>query len=274
MGMPIFRTDGVDLYYETHGDAGEPVVFVHGYTGDVADWRHQVTEFSRTHRLLTFDLRGHGRSSAPADAAAYAIERLADDVEALAAHAGFDRSHLVGHSMGGAAAQEVALRSPDRLLSLTLHDTSPRFGTSRPPASASWYAERLRVAREDGMAAVAAMQSPSPPPPHRTAERQAYERQRLASMSVDGFVGAWQALGDWPGTRDRVAAIRVPTLVIYGELEPESMVSASRFLAEAIPGAELVCVPEAGHAPQDERPELFNAALRRHLERNVGAAAR
>ena len=63
--MPIERINGLNLHYELHGGDGEPLVFVHGYTGDVTDWRFQLPEFSRTHRVLVVDNRGHGRSEAP-----------------------------------------------------------------------------------------------------------------------------------------------------------------------------------------------------------------
>ncbi|HYM16646.1 MAG TPA: alpha/beta fold hydrolase [Dehalococcoidia bacterium] len=270
--MAIERVNGVDFYYELHG-AGEPLVFVHGYTGDVTDWRFQIPEFSRSHRVLVFDHRGHGRSSAPADRAAYSIEQMADDVEALAGRAGFARYHLVGHSMGGAVVQEVALRSPGRLMSLTLHDTGPTFNLHRNAAVAAYIAQRQKLAEERGMAAVAEQPSPLPPPPHMPPEREEEMRRRLAAMPVDGFIGAWQALATWRGTTDRAAAIATPTMVIYGELDA-GLIDGARYLAETIPGAVLEVVPEAGHSPQYERPELFNAALRRHLERNAGASAK
>ncbi len=271
--MPTASVNGVDLSYERHGDSGEPLVLVHGYTGDITDWRYQVPDFSRTHRLLIFDLRGHGRSQAPHDRAVYGILQMADDVEALAAHAGFSRYHLLGHSMGGAIVQEVALRSPARLLSLTLEDTSFRFGLARDGAIAQWIAERHKMAEEQGMAAVADFPSVLPPPPHMPPERLDETKQRLTKMSVDAFIGAWQALDAWPGTEGRLGAIRAPTLVICGELDA-ALVGPSKTLAAAIPGATLEIIPECGHSPQYERPDLFNAALRRHLERNTGAVAK
>ncbi|MHB8685416.1 MAG: alpha/beta fold hydrolase [Dehalococcoidia bacterium] len=269
--MPIATINGVALYYERHGDSGEPLVLVHGYTGDITDWRYQLPEFSRTHRLLVFDLRGHGRSHASPDRAAYAILQMADDVEALAAHAGFARYHLLGHSMGGAIVQEIALRSPARLLSLTLEDTSYRFGLARDGAIAQWIAQRHKMAEEQGMAAVADFPSVLPPPPHMPAERLAETKQRLTRMSVDAFIGAWQALDAWPGTEDRLGAISAPTLIICGDLDL-ALVAPSKTLAAAIPGATIEIVPECGHSPQYERPDLFNAALRPHLERHAAAA--
>src|SRR5262245_23230794 len=129
--MATTAIDGVEIYYEQHGTAGEPLVLVHGFTGDITDWRHQIEEFAPTHRVLALDNRGHGRSAAPSDPTAFGIERMADDVEALAAHAGFDRFHLLGHSMGGTIVQEIALRSPAKLLSLILEDTSFHFDRQR-----------------------------------------------------------------------------------------------------------------------------------------------
>ena len=125
--MDFTSPDGVRLHYELHGDNGDPLVFVHGFTGDITDWQHQIPDFSRTHRLLVVDNRGHGRSAAPAYESGITIERMADDIEALAARVGFERYHLLGHSMGGAIVQEIALRSPAKLLTLILEDTSYRF---------------------------------------------------------------------------------------------------------------------------------------------------
>jgi 3-oxoadipate enol-lactonase len=269
--MPHANLNGISIYYELHGHAGEPLVLVHGYTGDVTDWRHQIPEFARTHRLLIMDHRGHGNSEAPADRDGYTIQALADDVEALADHAGFERYHLLGHSMGGAVVQEIALRSPRRLLSLTLHDTAYRFGLSRSEAVRNWMAARQKIAEEQGMAAVANMLGLMKPPPHMPAERSAEEKERLSRMSVDGFLGCGSALDAWEGVKERLHEISAPTLVIYGALDV-ALIEAAKRLAASIRGATLVEIPEAAHSPQYERPDLFNAALRAHLERHALAA--
>ena len=81
MPLSASTTDGTRLYYERHGNGGEPLVLVHGATGDISDWRFQIAEFAPTHRVLVMDHRGHGRSDVPTDRAAYAIERMVGDVE-------------------------------------------------------------------------------------------------------------------------------------------------------------------------------------------------
>jgi len=269
--MPRTTINGVELNYEIHGEGGQPLVFVHGYTGDITDWHHQLPAFSQSFQVLVVDLRGHGQSEAPADRSQYAIEHFADDVEALIDDLGIGRYHLLGHSMGGAIVQEIALRSQDRLLSLTLHDTTDGFGSvANNGPIAMWRDYRFKVAEEQGMAAVAAMKSPFPPPPHLPEERQTFTDERLAKMSVDSFIGAWQALEAWRGARDRVSAINVPSLVIYGDLDTGFLIEGSKRLAQNIPDAQLAVIPQAAHQPQWERPDLFNAALGAFLNQVAG----
>jgi 2-succinyl-6-hydroxy-2,4-cyclohexadiene-1-carboxylate synthase len=266
--MAVAKINGIDIYYERHGDRGEPLVFVHGYTGDISDWRFQIEEFSPTHRVLVMDLRGHGRSEAPRDRSAYTLEQVASDVRALIDHAGFGRFHLVGHSMGGAIAQEIALGDQERVITLTLEDTAFNRAQGRSEELARYSAERNRIAEEEGMAALAARPSPFQRAPYMSAERQTQERERLARMSVDAFLGAAAGMGAWQGASDRLPGLRVPTLIIYGELDVSWLVESSLRIAELVPGAQLVCIPQAAHSPQYERPDLFNAALRSHLERH------
>ncbi|MEX2246996.1 MAG: alpha/beta hydrolase [Dehalococcoidia bacterium] len=271
--MPTATINGLELHYERHGDAGEPLVLVHGYTGDITDWRHQIAEFAPTHRVLALDHRGHGRSEAPRDRAVYTITNMADDVEALAVHAGFERYHLVGHSMGGCVAQEIVLRSPGRLMSLTLHDSGHQPPSGRPDDVASKVmAHSHRVAEAEGMGAVAELHAKWPAHPNVPAERREEQKARLARMSVDGFVGAWGALATWEGTANRARGIAVSTLVICGEHDP--LMASAKFFAAEIPGAVLAVIAGAAHAPQQEYPEAFNLALRGHLSRNTGVGAK
>jgi len=266
--MPHARINGFDMYYERHGNNGDPLVLVHGYTGDIHDWQHQVETFAPTHRVLVLDHRGHGRSSAPEDRGSYTIAQMATDVEALVEAVGFQRYHLVGHSMGGAVAQEIALRSAASLLSLTLEDTAPVFAFPRNENIQRYIDQRMRMADEQGMPAVAEIPSLVPDPPHMPPGRREFEKQRLSAMSPHGFIGAWQALQSWAGTRDRLDAIAAPTLAICGELDVP-LVEPMKSLAAAIPACELVIIEQAAHSPQIERPHAFNEALSRHLQRNA-----
>jgi pimeloyl-ACP methyl ester carboxylesterase len=261
--MPDVKINGMRLNYELHGESGPPLVLVHGYTGDITDWRPQLPAFSPSYRMLIVDLRGHGQSEAPADRSLYTIGHFADEVEALIDEIGFPRYHLLGHSMGGAVVQEIALRSPERLLSLTLYSTTDDFSVaaSNGPLKV-WTDYRFSVAEKQGMEALARMTSPFPPPPHMPAERTEEMVLRMSRMSVDSFIGAWHGLTSWQGTRGaRSSSISLQTLVIYGELDTGFLVEGAKSLAKNIPNARLVGIPEAAHSSQWERPALFNAAL-------------
>jgi pimeloyl-ACP methyl ester carboxylesterase len=184
---------------------------------------------------------------------------------------GFGSFHLVGHSMGGAIAQEIALAHPDRLLSLTLHSTTDSFAVvNANSALALWRDYRFGVAARDGMKAVSEMTSPFPAPPHMPMERLEETKERLATMSIDSFIGAWEGLASWPGTESRAASISTPTLVIYGAIDTQFLIDGSRALGAAIRGAEVAVIPQSGHQPQFERPQLYNAALGAFLNRVSG----
>ena len=272
--MSYATINGIQINFELHGDSGEPLVLVHGYTGDLTDWRRQLPEFAPTNRVLIMDHRGHGQSGGASDRASYNILEMADDVEALVEHVGFDRYHLLGHSMGGTIVQEIALRHPGRLMSLTLEDTAFKFSMRENEIATKFIAYRNQIAEEQGMAGILAMPKLTEPPMHMPKERSAETDIRLSKMSVDAYIGAWEGLEAWEGTEHRAQDIGVPTMVLYGELDAPLIVGASKFLAKTIPGAVLEKVPEAAHSPQYERPQIFNPALRRHLDRNasVGAA--
>jgi len=266
--MPTSVVNGVRLHYELHGNHGEPIVFVHGYTGDITDWQFQVAEFSPSYRVLVMDLRGHGLSEAPSDRSAYTVAAWSSDVEALAAEVGFEKYHLVGHSMGGGIVQEVALTSPERLLSLTLEDTGPMLHVPGNAELETWNSKRMSLAENEGMAAVAALDRATPLPLPVPPDLLEMASRRLARMSVDGFIGSTLAGPKWQGTVGRASAISTPTLVIYGELDLPAIVLGCKWLAQLIPQAKLEEIAGAGHSPQWEQPALYNRALRRHLEAN------
>jgi pimeloyl-ACP methyl ester carboxylesterase len=269
--MPEATINGLKLNFEIHGDSGPTLVLIHGYTGDITDWRHQLPAFSPSYRVVIIDNRGHGQSDAPADRSTYTVTQMADDAEALIDELGIGRYHLLGHSMGGAIVQEIALRSQDRLLSLTLQSTTDDWlPATTNPVLRMWRDTRHKIAEEQGMKAVSELVNPFPPPPHMPAERLEETRGRMARMSVDAFIGSWDGLSAWTGARDRVSAINVPALVVYGNMDTGFLVEGCERLAKSIPGARAEMIPETAHSPQWERPELFNAALGAFLNQVSG----
>ena len=250
------------------------VLLVHGFTadaGEVAEVLDPLAE--RGWHAVAPDLRGHGRSDHPTDPDAYSFEILAADVLALADDLGWDRFALVGHSMGGAVAQLVALDRPERLTGLVLASTfhGPVAGITLELVELGRW-----IVRESGMAglaaALAARRAENPDsvaaferlqearPGH--AER---SRQRLESTSPD----MWMALAPLFVTQEdrlaRLAALDLLTAVIVGELD-STMLEDSRRLAATIPGAELTVIAGAGHVPQLEQPDAWWKALSGFLD--------
>ncbi len=274
--MRVRRVDLGDVSLEVAeaGEGGRPLLLVHGFTadrGEVAGVMPALAE--RGWHAVAPDLRGHGRSDHPTDAEAYSFEILAADVVALADSLGWDRFTLAGHSMGGAVAQLIALDAPERLTGLVLAST---FHGPVPGITMDLVELGRWVVRESGMAglaqALAARRAENP------ASIAAFERlqearpgyaeesrMRLESTSPDMWMALAPRFVDQTDRLEQLARLNVPTTVVVGELDSTMLEDCVR-LSETIPGADLTVVPDAGHVPQLENPEAWEAALVRFLE--------
>jgi pimeloyl-ACP methyl ester carboxylesterase len=265
--MSIAELDGIDLYYETRGE-GFPVVFAHGYTGSHADWVSPMSALSGRFRVLAMDHRGHGRSQAPSSASDYSVAIMAEDVHRLLGQLGIDTCCLVGHSMGGFMALQLALDHPTAVSALVLVDTSSgEF--ERIPDYEELRARLDELARSQGMEAAFEYNAE-----HNAWVRERFERhpelreisrQKMLQTSVDGYVHCAQAIANWTPVTGRLHEIRVPTLIFLGD-EDTPFVRPSQILKEAIAGARLEVIAGSGHSPHEEVPEAFNRALIEFLE--------
>lgn len=257
--MPYLKLGERDLYYEVHGE-GEPLVCVMGMGADLSAWELQVPEFCRRYRTVVFDNRDVGRSSYVEEA--YGIAEMAEDTIALADALELERFHLLGQSMGGAIAQEVALAIPERVLTLTLLVT---YASATP-----WTHERARLEAES-------MPGKS--------DEQLLDEQLLASFSnaayaKPGYIAYLRKLilsYPYPqrregylrqleattrhDARDRLHLLTMPVHVIGAEEDLRVPVWRSRELATLIPGARLSIIPGAGHAANIECPDEVNGLV-------------
>jgi 3-oxoadipate enol-lactonase len=250
--------NGIETYYEIHGKEASPwLVFSHSLACSVRMWDEEIARHKDRYRVLAYDTRGHGQSAAPEGP--YTLEALADDLHALLEHLKIEKPHYCGLSMGGMIGQTAALKYPGIFRTMTLCDTTSRYG---PEAAAMWQ-ERIRIAESRGMA----------PLVQPTLERWFTEPFRknhpekvkpVASLiertPVAGYVGCCAAIPKINLT-SRLKEIRTPTLVICGNDDPATPPALAREIQENIPGAKLTLIPQAAHLANIEQPEAFNRAL-------------
>lgn len=272
--MTTARLNGIDINYEVQGE-GPPLVLTHGYSASLEMWRDQVPTLSAKHRLVIYDTRGHGKTTAPADPAQYDLSRdYTADLLALMDHLQIERAHVGGLSMGGMIAQEFALQHPDRLRSLLLLDTGPGMsGMQRDPAVQARFQQfremMATVARTKGMGAVIDAMRNSPQWADRPSGGSVPDAVRrhiagMREMSVDGYLGGATAMQTWAGTLDRLHTITVPTLVLVGE--QDNLLPASRTIASKINGRRFVLLEKCGHGSNMWRPDVFLQAVTGFLD--------
>jgi 3-oxoadipate enol-lactonase len=247
----VLQLPGQQIACRQEGRDGAPVVvLVHGILSDHRMWDPVVAQLAGDFGILRYDLRGHGRSSAPP--APYTMTELADDVIALLDALGLQQVHLIGTSLGGMIGQQVGARHGHRLLSLTLANTG-----AMQAAPAAWE-ERVVTVRRSGVAALAeATMQRWFPARYREQAPAEVERMRalLLETSVEGYAGCAQAVRDL-AQLDLLPGIRVPTLVIAGTEDEAMPHAATARIAELVPGARLVSMP-TGHQAAVEQPKAF-----------------
>ena len=256
MLVPHAQVRDLELYYEIHGD-GEPLLCVMGLGGDISGWRFQLRAWSQAFRVIAFDNRDCGRSSYLA--AEYEVRDMAADALALADVLGLERFHLVGMSLGGAIAQELALAAPERVLTLTLivsYGGGGRWARERARLEIASAASRSEEQLLDEMLlqtfSEATLEQPGVLETLRSFILSYEYRQRR-----EGFIRQLRA-GARHEARERLPRLSMPTHVIGAEQDLLVPVWKSRELARLIPGAKLSVITGAAHVVNIERAGELN----------------
>jgi pimeloyl-ACP methyl ester carboxylesterase len=264
--------DGVSLAYRITGE-GRPVVLIHGLTANMRDWFRNVKPLAEAgFRVLTPDLPGHGGSSAPQQQSVYAMAHIADVLHELASELGFAPAAVVGHSMGGAVAEEYAVRHSEDVSALVLVDSaggSPRAYV-RTPQMVEFAELERNVAFAQGMGAVwdlhqergmwASVKGLQP-------QVQKFLKSRFCECSPQGYIYGDRQMNERRNTISDLRTFLKKSLVICGENEATLLKGTSAELAAALPNATFVEISKAGHSPQFENADVFNASLIEFLDR-------
>lgn len=257
--------DGLVVHWRDAGNpAGRPLLLVHGFSSSVQSWEKWTPLLEGDYRLISVDLPGHGLTRTPAGYDP-SIERYADFLDTFMGAIKLDRATVIGSSMGGHAAWELALRHPERVEALVLVGAA---GWRDPSATDRDEALIFKLLR-----------NPVLGPLMRDLDNSALVRSGIRATFVnkalvdDAMVSRYVDLSRAPNhrqtllnitlgfrtgssaTKERLSAIRVPTLVLHGAQDALVPVSGARLFGEAIPGARVVIYDKVGHLPQEEMPE-------------------
>jgi 3-oxoadipate enol-lactonase len=253
--MPILKSGEARIHYALEGQSGSPVLlFSNSLGANYSMWDGQAREFHKKFRVLRYDTRGHGQSSATPGP--YSIEQLAKDVVALLDALDLDRVHFCGLSMGGMIGMWLGVNAPERLNKLVLSNTGAKIGTLE-----TWNA-RIEAVRKNGMKSIVsavverwftpAFREKSPAILSNT-------HKMIEEANPDGYAACCAAIRDCD-YREQVAAIRTPTLVISGAHDPATPPTDGRFLVQQIPGARYAEL-NAAHLSNIEDLDHFHKEL-------------
>lgn len=246
----------MNLYYQSVGQ-GSPIIFTHGFSLDSRMWDPQVEIFSKTNQVITYDMRGFGRSPTPTGPYNHH-----DDLHDIVTHLNLPKFHLVGLSLGGEVAIDYTLTYPDSVLSLTLADTS--LGGYASTVDWRVYAkdQGLEQAKQNWLSHV--VFAPS--------NRNPMVAKQLKAM-VDDYSG-WHWLNDDPRIKldppalKRLEEIKVPTQIILGELDLPYYHEIARIITDNATNSKLHIIKDSGHMTNLEKPEEFNRLLNTFLTKN------
>jgi pimeloyl-ACP methyl ester carboxylesterase len=240
--MGYADVNGLHMYYERHGEAGAPLVLLHGgmMTIDL-NFAGLIPTLAQRQQVIAVELQGHGRTADIDRAITPAA--LAGDVVALLDHLGIDRAHVLGHSMGAAVALELAVSHPDRLLSVVPISASVRpDGMHEDLMDPSKHATSTRMPTAEDFAAM----------------RDAYQRLSPHPENFEKFLGTLSSSNaDLQGWSDeQLAGITAPTLLVMGDHDFVT-IEHGGLMKQLIPGSHLAVLPNTTHMTVTRRAELL-----------------
>lgn len=267
--MPVLKRPGVSLHYELEGSQGEPVLFIQGIGVAGSGWQPQIHALSKEFRCLSYDNRGLGKSVM--ESGSISIEAMTEDAVALMECVGWKSAHVVGHSMGGVIAQDLATRFRPRVKSLSLLCTFARGKDgARPTPWVIWMSMRTRFGSK-AMRRKAFLEMLFPKPHLRNAdlEKASEEIGRLIGRDLAEsppiLMKQLKALGRHDISPRLPELAKLPTLVLSARHDPIAKPKYGQMIADAVPGSVFEVFEDAAHALPIQLPDAVNARLRQFI---------
>lgn len=252
------KVNNIQMNYELSGKKGAPVVVLsHSLASSLVMWNPQMDALNLYFQVLLYDIRSHGDSDTALGA--YTLELLGNDAIGLLDALNINQVHFIGLSMSGMIGQCLALNYPHRLKSLVLCDTASVIPSDAQPI----WQERIDKARKKGMEALLEETMErwfTPAFLTKNSHMLALIQKQFLATPVSGYIGCAEAIRKL-NYLDRLSEIKMPTLIMVGEDDPATPVSASVAMHERISNSKLVILPSARHLSNVEQTEAFNTAL-------------
>lgn len=249
------NVNGATLHACIEGREGAPwLVLVHSLGTDSQLWDGQTSVFGKEYRVLRYDIRGHGHSSAPKGP--YTMDQLGDDLFGLLAHFAIPRTHVVGISLGALTALAVAERNAPQIASIAVCDSR----ADMPVEFAQAIDERNRLIRKEGMAAIAqAMVERWITPATIAARPEVAEkvRQMVKKASVEGFASCTEAIKS-NRLLERLSQIKVPSIFVAADQDAGLPIEVMQRMQQNVPGSRLAVIAGGGHLSNLDQPDAFN----------------
>ena len=256
--MPRAQCGDIEVAWFEVG-RGEPLVLVHGLADDHRAWRKMLPQLVLRHRVLLYDLRGHGQTSIGQPDGS--LKQLAQDLVGLLDRLDIDRVHLCGFSLGGTIVMRTAVDHPDRVLKLLPVATSSRVGR----AAAEWYRTRAELVRT-GASELRATLEADTRDVYRNAPDEFADGWLIRSQSTAqprGYGNACEAMAGLNAAPldAELGRIAAPTLVVASDLDPLCPPKAGEIIVTGIPGSRLEIIKGSGHPIPVERPAELSSLV-------------
>jgi pimeloyl-ACP methyl ester carboxylesterase len=263
--MPLARLNGININYQVEGQ-GEPLVMIMGFSAGRSGWMGQIRFFNRYYRVITFDNRGAGKSDKPPGA--YSTRMMANDTVKLMDLLAIEKAHIMGLSMGGMIAQELAINYPQRVMKLVLASTYAR--QDQTSGDTLEQAKFLHLTPEKKAGAMVGLAFNKPLYRFIFGLLARVQTRFTKASARAGIAGQSEACLQHD-TLERLSSITAPTLVIVGTGDRLIKPVSSEVIADKIPNAKLVRVKGGSHYFSFEMKDVFNREVLNFLRREAPA---
>lgn len=261
---------GINYHIEVKSE-GEPLVFLHGFTGSSLNWEHLTTQFPQ-YQLIFIDIIGHGKTDSSVDPSRYEMKEVVEDLISIFDSLLIDKANVLGYSMGGRLALSLAATEPNRIRSLILESSSPGLNSQEERSTRKQSDQMLaNEIKEKGINAFVDKWEKIPlfstqnRLPHETRERIRQLRLQNSSIGLaNSLIG--MGTGSQPSWWNKLSHIDIPVLLLCGELDPK-FCDIAKSMHNLLPNSYIKEINDAGHAIHVEQPRIFGKIVNEFLNK-------